>query len=459
MKQLTLLIIIIASLLVGCTHSHQQANERIDSLYAQGDRYLNTDQWDSAMIVFSEAERLLNPQTDLVKRGRIYASLGYLWHNNNNIPIGIEYQEKALQAYEAGGDENRSALTLIVLGDYHSNLKTPENYKKAFDYIERAQNFYPHVNDSTRGSILQFKGLVHFFSNQWDSAIVYFHKAYPYPDESTYKCINRLYLGISHFKMGQLDSAKLYVKEAQKIPAGFRQRSGCCNMLHRIAKAEGDSMAAQHYASLLIAYKDSTMHMEGTISRQAVALDSQADLVRDKQYKRQTALISGFIIVVLIVGCCVLRIRTRRHKTKEKQLQAVVQSTKQELLDEQIAHRHTREEHQVIREEKIKLRLQTLRSKYQPTQEHWNEKQWESLLNEMSQNGDLFVNNLKNKHPKISSEEVKLCLLVLLNYTEKEIAHTLNLAHSTINTKKRRMAKKMGKMLSNLRPYLLSLFE
>ena len=61
MKKYLLLFGFIA-LLAG--YGYQQANERIDALYAQGDRYLNTDQWDSAMIVFSEAERLLNPQTE-----------------------------------------------------------------------------------------------------------------------------------------------------------------------------------------------------------------------------------------------------------------------------------------------------------------------------------------------------------------------------------------------------------
>ena len=101
MKQYTLIIIILTTLLAGC--GYQQANERIDSLYVQGKQYTGNDQWDSAMIVFSEAERLLNPQTDLVMRGRVYAVLGYLWKSNSNIPKAIEYQEKAWRAYDKAG--------------------------------------------------------------------------------------------------------------------------------------------------------------------------------------------------------------------------------------------------------------------------------------------------------------------------------------------------------------------
>lgn len=458
MRKYIFILVALIFLLMGCGNAHQQANERIQLLYKQGNEYIDANHWDSAMIVFSKAERLLNRHTDLVMRGKIYARLGYLWDNNNNILKGIEYREKALQAYEEGGDENRIALTLLKIGDYYANLKTSENYEKAFNYIERAQR-YQNVNDTTKGSILHYKGLVHFFADQWDSAIVCFNKAYAYPYRNSTLCVNRLYLGISHFKLGRLDSAKFYVKEAQKIPAGFRQRSGCCNMLHRIAKAEGDSVAAQHYASLLIAYKDSTMRLENAVSRQVVAIDSEADLVRDKQYQRQTAFIGGFIIVVLIVGCCVLRIRTRRHQKEKKLWQEEKQHTQKELQDEQIAHQHTREAHQAIRAEKIELRLQTLRFKYKPTQEHWKEQHWEVLIQDMQLNGDLFVHHLRSKHPEISSEDVRLCLLVLLNFSRQDIANTLNLAYNSIGAKKRRLATKMGVSIAALPSYLIDFFD
>ena len=151
MKKSLLLFGFIA-LLAGC--GYQQANERIDSLYAQGKQYTGNDQWDSAMIVFSEAERLLNPQTDLVMRGRVYAALGYLWKLNSNIPKAIEYKEKAWQAYDKAGDETLSVLTLLKISDYQSKLKTPEELRKALEYVDQA-NAYQNLNDTTRGSILQ----------------------------------------------------------------------------------------------------------------------------------------------------------------------------------------------------------------------------------------------------------------------------------------------------------------
>ena len=54
----------------------------------------------------------------------------------------------------------------MVLGDYHSKLKTPDHYTKAIYYIERAQT-YQNVNDTTRGAILQSKALIYFFLINW----------------------------------------------------------------------------------------------------------------------------------------------------------------------------------------------------------------------------------------------------------------------------------------------------
>ena len=462
MKKSLLLFGFIA-LLAGC--GYQQANERIDSLYVLGDRYLNNDQWDSAMIVFSEAERLLNPQTDLVMRGRVYAVLGYLWKSNSNIPKAIEYQKKAWQAYDRAGDEDLSALTLLKIGDYHLDFKTPEGYQQAFQYIELA-NGYNSINDTTRGNILQNKAFVYFFANQWDSAIVYLHKAQAYPLRSSTHCINRLYLGISHFNLNQLDSAKLYVTEALTYPAGFRQRSGCHNMLRKIAEAQGDSAAYHHYATMSIAYKDSTLRKENSLSRQATAMDDKVDALQDKKHRRQMTFIAIALALVVIVALMVYILRTKYHqRQKEEWKNAMQEARSATKVAENIAReaeetlQKEQKAHQQTLSEKKNLRIQELKATYPPTGQHWSEKQWENIFHDLKQHGDLFLTRLQEMHPNLSKSDIRLCVLVILSYREKEMAHCLSLTQETINKKKQRIAKKMSLNNIPLRQYLLNLFE
>ena len=456
MKQYTLIIIILTTLLAGC--GYRQTNERIDSLYVQGDRYLNNNQWDSAMIVFSEAERLLNPQTDLVMRGRVYAALGYLWKSNNNIPKAIEYKKKAWQAYDKAGDEDLSVLTLLKISDYHSNYKTLEGHRKALEYIERT-NAYQNINDTTRGNILQNKAFVYFFANQWDSAIVYFHKAQAYPMRSSTHCINRLYLGISHFNLNQLDSAKHCVTEALTYPAKLQQRSGCYNILHRIANAEGDSAAINHYAAILITYKDSMMRKENKLSYQATAMDDKVDVLQDKKHRHQMIIIAIALALVVIVALAVYCLRTKYHqKQKEEwslgldEAENRAKQAEKTLQEEQLAH-------QQMLSEKKNQRIQELQATYPPTGHHWSEEQWEQISHDMKLHGDLFLTRLNEQHPNLSKEEVRLCVLIILNHSHAEIANSLSLSTSYIPTKKQRMATKIGVSSAQLREYLLHLYN
>ena len=383
MKQYTLIIIILTTLLAGC--GYQQANERIDSLYVQGDRHLNNDQWDSAMIVFSEAERLLNPQTDLVMRGRVYAVLGYLWKSNSNIPKAIEYQEKAWQAYDKAGDEDLGILTLLKISDYQSKLKTLEGRRKALEYIDQA-NAYHNINDIVRGNILQQTAMAYFFANQWDNAIVYFRKAQTYPLRSSNTCINRLYLGISHFNLNQLDSAKHCVTEALTYPAKLQQRSGCYNILHRIANAEGDSAAIHHYAAILITYKDSMMRKENTLSYQATAMDDKADALQDKKHRRQMTFIAIALALVVIVALMVYTLRTKYHQRQKEEWNSGLdkaenraKQAEKALLEEQLAHQNTIHQNQESQRKKIELCINELRIEYVHIQHYWREEEWNAL--------------------------------------------------------------------------------
>ena len=441
MKQYTLIIIILTTLLAGC--GYQQANERIDSLYVQGKQYTGNDQWDSAMIVFSEAERLLNPQTDLVMRGRVYAALGYLWKLNSNIPKAIEYQEKAWQAYDKAGNETLSVLTLLKISDYQSKLKTPEGRRKALEYIDQA-NAYQNLNDTTRGSILQYKAMAYFFANQWDSAIVYFHKAQAYPMRSSNTCINRLYLGISYLNLNQLDSAKCCVTEALTYPAKLQQRSGCYNILHRIANAEGDSVATNHYAAILITYKDSMMRKENTLSYQATAMDDKVDALQDTKHRRRVTLITVALALVIIVALTLYTLLTRRHQQQQKDWQHQMQEAQQE--------------HENSRNERVEQHIARLQKLHPPTP-NWQDKKWEQVFRDMELQDASFFNNLLQKHPKLTKEDIRFCVLILLDYSYSEIATCLNLSESTIGQKKKRLAKKMTISVANLRDYFLNQYN
>ena len=54
-----------------------------------------------------------------------------------------------------------------------------------------------------------------------------------------------------------------------------------------------------------------------------------------------------------------------------------------------------------------------------------------------------FETRLRLKFPTLSTTEIKLCLLLLENLSSKEIANKLNVNHSSVNTSRYRIRKKL----------------
>jgi flagellar biosynthesis GTPase FlhF len=306
--------------------------------------------------------------------------------------------------------------------------------------------------------------MAYFFANQWDSAIVYFRKAQTYPLRSSNTCINRLYLGISHFNLNQLDSAKHCVTEALTYPAKLQQRSGCYNILHRIANAEGDSAAIHHYAAILITYKDSMMRKENTLSYQATAMDDKADALQDKKHRRQMTFIAIALALVVIVALAVYCLRTKYHQRQKEEWNSGLdkaenraKQAEKALLEEQLAHQNTIHQNQESQRKKIELCINELRIEYVHIQHYWREEEWNALKHSMLLHGILFVKHLTQQHPNLNIGEIHLCILELLGFSQAEMAVCLALSPNTINKKRLRLAQKLEERLHSLRSHLITL--
>ena len=69
-----------------------------------------------------------------------------------------------------------------------------------------------------------------------------------------------------------------------------------------------------------------------------------------------------------------------------------------------------------------------------------------------------FLKKIKNKHPNLTSNDLRLCAYLRLNLASKEIAPLLNISHKSVEVKRYRLRKKMGlDHDTNLTNYILGL--
>ena len=81
------------------------------------------------------------------------------------------------------------------------------------------------------------------------------------------------------------------------------------------------------------------------------------------------------------------------------------------------------------------------------------------LFEEAFNNADKeFLNKIKNKHPNLTPNDLKLCAYLRLNLSSKEIAPLLNISHRSVEVKRYRLRKKMELAHeSSLTKYILEL--
>jgi DNA-binding CsgD family transcriptional regulator len=67
-----------------------------------------------------------------------------------------------------------------------------------------------------------------------------------------------------------------------------------------------------------------------------------------------------------------------------------------------------------------------------------------------------YLTNLKKAHPNLSKAEIRLLILIRIGFTQKEIAHILNIAPDSVKKAKNRVRKKMElESTTKLSTYLL----
>ena len=86
------------------------------------------------------------------------------------------------------------------------------------------------------------------------------------------------------------------------------------------------------------------------------------------------------------------------------------------------------------------------------------DKEWENFAKHFDKVHSDFVMELKDKHPTITPNEIKLCAYLRMNLTTKEIAQLLNISVRGVEISRYRLRKKLGiASETNLFDYLLSI--
>lgn len=449
--------------------------------------------YEIGLIELLAALEIYKEINDALGQANCNQNLGLIYSDQLNYDRALQYFMSAIEIYEKLERNDRIATTYNKVGEVYT---ATGRYNEAYDYLIKALNI--HQNTGFGYGISESNnrlGQLFVKQSKYDLGLDYLFKALTISESINdregiargYENIGRAYLGKREY-----NKAEEYFKEGEGKAKLFGSKKWLRDIyegLRSLATSRRKYTQALEYTELYMAMKDSLFNeqMANRISemeRRSEIASKQKELDQIKQERElleeknrldaqlKSALIAG-IILLLISAYLVIngqRLKIKKDKVIFESREALSQA---ELANAQLRQTELKQELEFknkeltsytinfIRKnqamEELKSSIKSLKSASDSdTNKQLSrldkivddvlgvDKDWEDFKLYFENVHKDFFKNLKIEYPELGNSELKLCALVKLNLSLKEIASIMGISPDSVKTARYRLRKKLG---------------
>ena len=358
--------------------------------------------------------------------GRVYSNMGSICHLASEYPLSYDMYAKSANMFLRNGDSinyyyalNDMAFEKALLADKTTALSLVTKIEKS------------HIDEKVLKKTLETKAELYLKCRHYDSAVYYASTLY-----DTNKSISFLIRAQAYSREGRKDSATYYAEQLLELSHDL---SDVNNALYILTNddVQKDIDAIREIAANRADIQKILKFKQGKLSK-AVQLIEQ-DTQRKFNFSWMYYIIVTLFVVGIVIWICI------RYKRKHHQ-----------LLSQQISDLESRKKQNLSQmraqiEEKCLLFTNSTSLK---TELNWNE--YDTMCRCVDKHFYLTAKKLQIKNV-LNEQEIRLCILTLLNFNRNQIADVLHYAPNGVGKLKYRVAQKLGIEGKNLRKYLICL--
>jgi len=413
-----------------------------------------------------------------------YNRIGGIFYNQTNFNDALYYFSKAYEIFVDLDNERGIAIALNNIGEVY---RLKGNLSMALNYFEQSIKLSTKINYIRLNAInFENMGQINSFQGDIDKAFEYYNKSL-----SLYKSIN-----------STLDLAELYILMAEEyaksnnnvgehnsygnaydVSIEYNQWENIKKSslgLSKIYENKKEYKKSLEYVRTYANYNDSIIkkqmsdelfdlqsHFLRDIKEKEILIkDSDIALLeneREINKLKQNILILGVILLVILTAFIIVRLRFRVKKEKLlNQKNKQIHQVQQEILKVELQGKDsdlTNFALHLVQKNKVLKQLKTELNKLSGNQDDELNRKLKELsihvqqslqinkdIEEFQQKVDLtyddFFNNLKIKFPSLTKNEKRLCALLRLNLSTKEIASLNNTSVKAVEMSRYRLRKK-----------------
>lgn len=424
---------------------------------------------------------LLNNQSKIAET---YNNLGDLYYYTQRMDEALQQHEKALAIYQENNLPKGQAMTLGFIGHFYEKQ---ERYEKALLYQNQALKIYQELNDLDGLSTINGNlGSIYEDLEDFTRARSYFLLALEYnlqTNNELERIVHLNNIGDTYRKVGEVKKGIEYTQQslelAQKLDQKYRIESGFNDLAKAYAQIGDFDRAYAYRNKAYDIYTDLYTQADAfQINRLKTLHDLSEKQKEIELLERENriavitrnTIIGGAIMILLLAGILLrgqrLKIKKNKelHETQQKLIQIELQNTqlneqklKQELEvnSSQLTNHalHIIQKNKMLKE--LKTKLDHLRQNHkeikQPVQQLINkidqnfnfDKDWEEFKQIFERVHPEFYQNLSEKYPELTSNEIRLCALLRLNLDSKDISTILGISQDSLRVSRYRLRKSL----------------
>ena len=390
---------------------------------------------------YIEADRLKTK--DLILRGRINSCMGYLCKQDSCFEEALVFYERSSKSFKTSGNEWYYAHNLLNVAEQYVNL---QEYEKVDSILQLASTY--EIDSAYYASLIDIKSLKLYNQQMYDSALVCLLSIKDYPRNVEERCFSAHQTLQCYCKTCRLDFAVGYAEYIIAKSSNASFRSNAYYVLIRYAEMCGAVDSLAYYSYLR---EDEDRIVQQNTKAYAEAIPKLTNYIFNPYPFRIWKMV--LFVVGILIGITIFGWGIGSKKNQELVMEKRIMEVELVKWKEQIQQTLDKEKVSVTeRREVIKNIIMEYSDDFAIGNSIWkNENELFRLANSSF---GFVLYRLKHKY-HLNNRELKICLMELLGFSNKDIAKMVFYAEDSYPTIKRRLARKLDISAGEMREFLM----
>ena len=410
--------------------------------YFMGRNFYYLNDFSTAADYYILCDRM-NP-SDPMYKGRINSCMGYLCKQDSCFEEALMFYERSSNAFKVSGNEWYYAHNLLNVAEQYVNL---QEYEKVDSILQLASTY--EIDSAYYASLIDIKSLKLYNQQMYDSALVCLLSIKDYPRDIEERCYSAHQILQCYTRINKIALTQHYAEYVVKYSHNAGYRSNAYYVLMKISEHSNDFNRLAKYSYLREDMdRINRCYMEAYASATTKLMTYIANPKPFRYWK-----IAIMVCLVLIVSAISVII-VHNKRSKEMVIQNARVETELHEWQEKMREKLAIEEANAAAKRKIISDIVMMHAEnFTPDSEIWKDEK--ELFRLANSSFGFLIYRLRDTYRNLNSREVKICLMVLLDFPNKTIANIACCSEDSISTIKQRLAKKLSTSPRELREFLM----